>query len=127
MSHRTVRVGTGRTRRVSFPQSVCACGPRAHQAGRNETVAYPAEELAPVRTIVRGLLDHVRAGEFIPTQDRNDCTYCDYGTVCRASSGASGNVDSPRAGWAEERAESLPVYTPMLTRRGQTTSNGEGA
>ena len=83
------------------------------ERGANEVVTYSAEELAPARTIVGELLAHVRAGEFIPTNDDADCTYCDYAGICRGG--------ATRAGWAKEHAGRLPVYATRLARRGPTT------
>ena len=88
------------------------------ERGGNEIVAYSAGELVPARDVVGSLLDHVRAGEFVPTNSGTDCTYCDYGTICRASRGDF-DTASPRAAWAEERAPGLPVYAAMRARRGQ--------
>ena len=91
------------------------------ERGGNETVAYAAEELAPARDVVGSLLAHVRAGEFIPTNDSADCGWCDYGAICRASRGDY-TTESPRAAWAGQRAAALPVYAPMLARRGQAAA-----
>jgi ATP-dependent helicase/nuclease subunit B len=87
------------------------------ERGGNETVVYTAEELAPARDVVGSLLAHVRAGEFVPTTSGDDCKFCDFGTICRASHGDF-RTDSPRADWAAERAPGLPIYEPMLARRG---------
>ena len=87
------------------------------EKGGNETVAYAAPELESARPIVRALLDHVRAGEFVPTTDAGDCGYCDYQSICRATRDGYGKATSPRAEWGEANAERLPVYTTMIERR----------
>lgn len=91
--------------------------------GNNETVVYTTAELTAARATIGSLLDHVRAGEFIPTTDTDDCAFCDYNAICRVQRDKFGKTDSPRAAWAEAHAETLPVYTPMLTRRGPATSS----
>ncbi|HET8762683.1 MAG TPA: PD-(D/E)XK nuclease family protein, partial [Gemmatimonadales bacterium] len=87
------------------------------ERGENNDVRYGAGELAAARSIVAGLMRHVDKGEFPPTNDVHDCTYCDYAPVCRASHDGR-NTTSPRAEWAELHAESLEQYQAMLARRG---------
>jgi hypothetical protein len=84
--------------------------------GANEVVAYTRDELAPVGGIVESLLEHVRTGEFIPSDAAADCSFCDYQEVCRSSRGRYG-THAPRAEWAAEHAAQLPQYATMLTRR----------
>lgn len=86
------------------------------ERGRNETVAYSAGELQAVRVTVGALLDHVRAGEFVPTNDTEDCAYCAYQGICRATRDEYSTA-SPRADWAKDRAPELPQYVTMLARR----------
>ncbi|HEX6992505.1 MAG TPA: PD-(D/E)XK nuclease family protein [Gemmatimonadales bacterium] len=87
------------------------------ERGENEDVRYDAAELAAAGGIVAGLMRHVEQGEFPPTTDVHDCTYCDYAPVCRASSDGRKTV-SPRAAWAELHGESLEQYRDMIARRG---------
>jgi hypothetical protein len=84
--------------------------------GENAVVAYSSDELSRVGGIVESLLDHVRAGEFIPTTDASDCKYCDYAEVCRARRDGY-DSSAPRAEWAAEHAPELPQYVGMLARR----------
>jgi hypothetical protein len=84
--------------------------------GENAVVAYSRDELSRVPGIVESLLEHVRAGEFVPTTDANDCRYCDYGAVCRATRDGYGSR-APRAEWAAAHAPALPQYVTMLARR----------
>ena len=90
------------------------------ERGENNDVRYDAAELVAARSIVAGLMRHVEAGEFPPTNDVHDCTYCDYASVCRATSDGR-HTTSPRAAWAELHAESLEQYREMLARRGGET------
>jgi hypothetical protein len=85
--------------------------------GGNETVGYTGEELAAVPALVSSLLAHVHAGEFIATTDAADCSYCNYGGICRAERGRFNATTSPRAAWAKEHGPSLPQYVAMLARR----------
>lgn len=84
--------------------------------GENDFVQYPEAELEQSREIIAGLLNHVHDGHFIPTTDDGDCSYCDYGTVCRTARGRFKSV-SPRAAWANENAPELAEYRTMLERR----------
>jgi RecB family exonuclease len=84
--------------------------------GKNDIVAYSADELAQAKPIIDNLLAHVRAGEFIPTQDPNDCRFCEYAPICRTQGGEYTTI-SPRAQWAADNAEQLPSYSGMLDRR----------
>jgi RecB family exonuclease len=86
------------------------------ERGENHDVSYSASELAAASDIVAGLMRHVERGEFPPTDDVHDCTYCDYAPVCRASHDGR-TTTSPRAEWAELHAESLEQYRDMLARR----------
>ena len=87
------------------------------ERGSNETVVYTTAELAAARTTIGSLLDHVRAGEFVPTTDADDCKFCEYGAICRAGRDDFGNPYSPRAAWAKTHAAELSIYAPMLARR----------
>ncbi|MBX6331324.1 MAG: PD-(D/E)XK nuclease family protein [Gemmatimonadaceae bacterium] len=87
------------------------------ERGENEIVSYAGEELARAREIVDGLLEHVRAGAFVPTNDAKDCTYCEYRTICRVR-GERNTITSPRVEWAKDRAPVLDVYRTMRARRG---------
>jgi hypothetical protein len=84
--------------------------------GGNEIVSYSSDELSNVSGIVSSLLQHVQAGEFIPTTDAGDCGYCSYQEICRASRGRHA-TGSPRAEWASEHAALLPEFASMLARR----------
>jgi ATP-dependent helicase/nuclease subunit B len=87
------------------------------ERGHNATVAYTSVELAEARPIVTQLLDHLRAGTFIPTTSSDDCKYCEANPICRVRDSGYGNVTSRRAAWAKDNAESMDAYAGMLSRR----------
>jgi RecB family exonuclease len=62
-------------------------------------VQYESETLAGGADLVAALLDNVAAGRFMPTDDRLDCTYCDFRTCCRVTRAKNETV-SPLAAWA---------------------------
>jgi ATP-dependent helicase/nuclease subunit B len=84
--------------------------------GQNVIIAFSADELAPLRSVVTALLDGALAGEFLPTTDAADCAFCEHSPICRVRNARYSTV-SPRASWAEANAASIPAYVPMLTRR----------
>ena len=85
--------------------------------GQNETVSYSRAEVAAVPALVSGLLDHVRNGRFIPTNDKGDCGFCDHQEICRATRDDWHNTSSPRAEWAKEHGGELDEYASMIARR----------
>lgn len=88
--------------------------------GANHVAAYPRQELAQTAGIVEGLLQHVRAGEFVPTTTADDCKFCESAPICRVQVGNHYRIESaPRAEWAAEHAETLDVFDGMRQRRGE--------
>ena len=92
--------------------------------GGNEIIPFDAAALADTRGVVTSLVDHVRTGRFLPTNDANDCKNCDFGSICRVQSTEYAAL-SPRAEWAKANSESLPDYASMLSRRGHAVSEGD--
>jgi hypothetical protein len=86
--------------------------------GQSEIIGYSAEEFASVPNLITDLLNIVRTGEFIPTDDDADCKYCDHKEICRVTHGRFDFV-SPRADWAKENTEHIAAYDAMRARRGQ--------
>jgi ATP-dependent helicase/nuclease subunit B len=68
----------------------------------NQRHRYDTASLDDGRAVIVDLLELVRTGAFLPTNDPNDCRFCDYGDVCRRSVDAYGRVDSPLAEWSRE-------------------------
>lgn len=89
------------------------------ERGENGRRGFAREELEAGAEVLDGLLDMVARGHFLPTEDRDDCRYCDYRSVCRVQTDKHGSVSaSPLADWAAERAEHLEHYGPLLQARG---------
>jgi ATP-dependent helicase/nuclease subunit B len=97
------------------------------EKGGGEVIAYDRAELADAREIIASLLGQVQRGEFVPTDDKSDCSYCDYRPICRVDRGEHA-TSSPRADWAAEHGPELPVYQVMRRLRGKAAepeaSNG---
>lgn len=69
--------------------------------GENSVRSYPRRVLAGAPELVGHMLDGVGAGAFVPTDDEDDCRFCDYAEVCRVSSDEWGRVRSPPAEWSK--------------------------
>jgi ATP-dependent helicase/nuclease subunit B len=69
----------------------------------NTIVGYEISELGAGREVISALLDNVAAGRFLPTDDRDDCRFCDFRTCCRVATVKNETV-SPLAGWARNLA-----------------------
>jgi ATP-dependent helicase/nuclease subunit B len=70
--------------------------------GENRVVQFDRLALAGIHDLLDRMLDGVGAGAFVPTDDANDCRFCDFAPVCRARKGDFGKVDSPLADWSKE-------------------------
>lgn len=88
--------------------------------GENQRVTYEEKSLRKARGIVNALLDVVAAGRFYPTDDANDCRFCDYREICRVRDATAIRTDSPLAAWshsARDHLEELWVLRALRTRR----------
>jgi ATP-dependent helicase/nuclease subunit B len=72
--------------------------------GQNQTFVYERSALAPVSQLLEIMLDGVAAGHFVPTDQKDDCRFCDFAPVCRARRVEWGGIVSPMAEWSEELA-----------------------
>ena len=70
--------------------------------GQNQVFAYPRERLDRLPELLGLMFDAAAAGHFVPTDTADDCTFCDFAAVCRASRGDFGKIDSPLADWSQE-------------------------
>jgi hypothetical protein len=52
--------------------------------------------------VIGELLDLAASGTFVPTNDADDCGYCDFAAVCRVKPGSWGRHRSPLAEWARD-------------------------
>lgn len=69
--------------------------------GENQVLGFDRLSIEGVRGLVDLMLDCVATGSFVPTEDVNDCKFCDYAAVCRVREDR-GKVSSPLAEWSEE-------------------------
>lgn len=69
----------------------------------NTIVGYEISELGAARELISALLDNVAAGRFLPTDERDDCKFCDFRTCCRVATGKT-ETTSPLANWARNLA-----------------------
>ena len=70
--------------------------------GENDVYAFDRLALAGVAGLLGHMLDGVAEGGFVPTDQAEDCTFCDYAEICRVRRGAWGGVTSPLADWSKE-------------------------
>jgi ATP-dependent helicase/nuclease subunit B len=82
--------------------------------GGADRAAYTADELREGLTRVDELLSIAARGHFHPTDDPQDCRFCDYATVCRVRLEGS-RVVSPAATWvkAAHEVEELSVLRAL--------------
>jgi ATP-dependent helicase/nuclease subunit B len=87
--------------------------------GQNQTFTFSRTQLVPVRELLDIMLDGVAEGYFVPTNDPDDCTFCDYAEVCRARRSAWGKTISPLASWSEEHANAgvQPAFSHLKRTR----------
>jgi len=52
------------------------------RAGKGRRLEWTADQLAACTTLVRQLSEIARQGAFLPTSSKDDCTLCDFVTVC---------------------------------------------
>ncbi len=77
--------------------------------GQNEVIGYDRTELRRGLGLIDRLLEAVAAGRFLPTEEGDDCRFCDYAAICRHSSDGW-RSETPLATWAAEHFEALPEY-----------------
>jgi ATP-dependent helicase/nuclease subunit B len=68
----------------------------------NHRARYSPADLRDGLGLVTDLLDMVANGWFIPTNQSDDCRFCDFATVCRVKVDGYGKVDSALADWSRE-------------------------
>ena len=72
--------------------------------GENRRSVFAREQLEGGAELVERLLDVAASGQFLPTDDKEDCKFCDFQSVCRVRQGAWG-VQSPPADWGAAQLE----------------------
>lgn len=75
--------------------------------GENAVHAYAAETFRSGRALIQRMLDGVEAGWFPPTDNRDDCRFCDYQEVCGVEV-TTWDVESAPASWSRERLGETP-------------------
>jgi hypothetical protein len=70
--------------------------------GENEIHPFPRVGLAGLPDLLGHMLDATAAGTFVPTDNPDDCRFCDFAAVCRASPEGYGKTKSPMADWSKE-------------------------
>jgi len=70
--------------------------------GQNQRFVYEREPLQRVAGLLEAMLDGVAAGHFVPTDQADDCTFCDYAAICRVRRGDFGTTQSPLSAWSLE-------------------------
>ncbi|MDX1675233.1 MAG: PD-(D/E)XK nuclease family protein, partial [Longimicrobiales bacterium] len=79
--------------------------------GQNEVIAFERDEVVRGIGLVDRLLRTVADGRFLPTENADDCRFCDYRPICRhRTDGWRRDWRTPLADWAEEHFETLPEY-----------------
>jgi ATP-dependent helicase/nuclease subunit B len=67
------------------------------RAGQGLRLSYTQDELSEFKTLLQHMCGWMAAGSFLPTDQRDDCTFCDYVSVCS-------DVDSSTAASARKLA-----------------------
>ena len=67
--------------------------------------------------VVNDLLGLLESGHFYPTNDPDDCRFCDYAAVCRVRVDDYGKVTAPLAEWSREGGDAA-LQTLRDVRRG---------
>ena len=70
--------------------------------GENELHVFPRLDLVGLPTLLGHMLDAAEAGTFLPTDNPDDCRFCDFAEVCRASRDSYGKMHSRMADWSKE-------------------------
>ncbi|MEJ2203922.1 MAG: PD-(D/E)XK nuclease family protein [Gemmatimonadota bacterium] len=68
--------------------------------GENRVVRFDRLCLAGIGELLTRMLEGVAHGSFVPTDEADDCRFCDFATACRVRTGDFGRVDSPLAAWS---------------------------
>jgi hypothetical protein len=65
------------------------------------------------------MLDGVAAGSFVPTDQEDDCRFCDFAPVCRVRELGFGKLDSPLAAWSLEHMNAgvQPAFSHLKRAR----------
>ena len=83
--------------------------------GENQAFVFDRLGLAAIGELLGHMFDSVAEGSFVPTDQENDCKFCDFADVCRARNKDYGKVSSPLALWSEEHLNTgvQPAFAPL--------------
>jgi ATP-dependent helicase/nuclease subunit B len=87
--------------------------------GEHRTIAFNRLERAGVGELLGLMLDGVAAGSFVPTDQEDDCRFCDFAPVCRVRELGFGKLDSPLAAWSLEHMNAgvQPAFSHLKRAR----------
>jgi ATP-dependent helicase/nuclease subunit B len=87
--------------------------------GQNDVMSFDRLRLAGVHELLGTMLDGIAAGSFVPTNDPDDCKFCDFADICRVNDTRYGDVASPLATWSEEHTHAAvwPAFSQLKRAR----------
>jgi ATP-dependent helicase/nuclease subunit B len=88
------------------------------EAAPRDRVRVDDATLAAAPALVTSLLTHLRTGDFVPTDEAGDCTWCDFRTICQVRIDGF-TTESPRAAWGDAHGAGAPAYVELRRRRGR--------
>ncbi|MBI4545372.1 MAG: PD-(D/E)XK nuclease family protein [Gemmatimonadetes bacterium] len=84
--------------------------------GQNECWSRDAAQLRAGLAVIDRLLDLAARGHFMPTDNPDDCKFCDYREICRVGE-RWGEVDSPLAAWTRQHLAWVPELEALAEVR----------
>jgi CRISPR/Cas system-associated exonuclease Cas4 (RecB family) len=72
------------------------------RASENYRAVFERDDLEDGVAVIGELLDMAAAGTFVPTNEPEDCGYCDFAAICRVKAGSWGKHRSPLAEWSRD-------------------------
>lgn len=85
--------------------------------GQNAVRRFESSDYASGAELIACSLDGVAAGHFPPTENPDDCRFCDLREICRVAAGPSGMDEAPLLEWAKDRWSRDAGYETL--RRGR--------
>lgn len=70
--------------------------------GEHRTLVFDRLGRAGLGELLGLMLDGVASGSFVPTDQSDDCRFCDFAAICRVREGGFGKLESPMAEWSRE-------------------------
>lgn len=87
------------------------------KGAESDSAPFELAALAGGRELIDLLLDNVAAGRFLPTDNADDCTFCDFGECCRVTAARGKQTTSPMAAWARTHGSASGEYAPLVQIR----------